>query len=463
MTRVWPLWRRDGVIERGPYLTVGLAGFAVKHQIDRWVAHLFHRGWGLTSYWAPLRRRDWAAAMFQDDAEFFLSLLLVALPFIWVGVCLTLRRLRAAALPLPLVAFFFVPYLNLLLFALLCLVRSRPESKSGGPAAENPAFGPPIGRLASALLALLVSVTFGLLFSLLSALALGIYSWSLFAGMPFFMGLIVVLVYGRRQPRRFRENALLAFVAPVLLGVGLLAFDIEGAVCLIMAAPLGGALSIMGGAIGHVILQRRWSRARVHAVLLLAVILGPLLLGADRAVRPAPPLLLVTSRIDIDAPPATVWRRVVAFSEIPEPRDWLFRSGIAYPVRAAIEGRGAGAVRHCVFSTGEFLEPIEVWDEPHLLRFSVRSSPPPMVEWTPYRSIHAPHLEGYFVARRGQFLLEPLGGGRTRVVASTWYQHAIWPTVYWRLWSDAIVHRIHVRVLEQIRSLAEGDAGDAAG
>ena len=33
----------------------------------------------------------------------------------------------------------------------------------------------------------------------------------------------------------------------------------------------------------------------------------------------------------IDAPPETVWRHVVAFSELPAPEDWLFRIGIAYP------------------------------------------------------------------------------------------------------------------------------------
>jgi hypothetical protein len=163
----------------------------------------------------------------------------------------------------------------------------------------------------------------------------------------------------------------------------------------------------------------------------------------------------VNTSIDIDAPPGRVWAGVVAFSEIPPPREWLFRAGIAYPVRAVIEGEGPGALRHCVFSTGEFVEPIEVWDEPRVLEFSVRSNPAPMREWTPYSRIDAPHLEGYFVAERGRFLLTPLPGGRTRLLGSTWYRNAMWPMAYWRLWSDAIVHRIHLRVLGHIRAVAE--------
>ena len=66
---------------------------------------------------------------------------------------------------------------------------------------------------------------------------------------------------------------------------------------------------------------------------------------------------------------------VVAFRELPPPEDWVFHAGVAYPVRAPIDGHGAGALRHCVFSTGAFEEPIEIWDEPRLLKFSVASQP----------------------------------------------------------------------------------------
>jgi hypothetical protein len=31
----------------------------------------------------------------------------------------------------------------------------------------------------------------------------------------------------------------------------------------------------------------------------------------------------------------------------------------------------------------------------------------------------------------------------------------MWPAGYWRLWSDAIIHRIHVRVLTHVKHLAE--------
>jgi hypothetical protein len=143
---------------------------------------------------------------------------------------------------------------------------------------------------------------------------------------------------------------------------------------------------------------------------------------------------------------------------LPPPDEFLFRIGLAYPVRAEMLGSGVGAVRRCHFSTGPFVEPITVWDEPHRLAFRVESNPAPMQEWTPYDDIHPPHLDGHFVSRQGEFLLERTESGGTRLVGTTWYEHRLWPDAYWRLWSDAIIHRIHLRVLRHVQALSEVEA-----
>jgi hypothetical protein len=163
----------------------------------------------------------------------------------------------------------------------------------------------------------------------------------------------------------------------------------------------------------------------------------------------------VRTAIEVNAPPEKVWDQVVAFAEIPLPTELLFRAGIAYPIRAEISGHGVGAVRHCIFSTGPFVEPIEVWDEPRLLKFGVTANPAPLNELSPYGNIQPSHLHGYFVSEKGQFSLTTLPGGRTRLEGTTWYQHTMWPAAYWHLWSDYIIHRIHLRVLEHIRTQAE--------
>jgi len=88
----------------------------------------------------------------------------------------------------------------------------------------------------------------------------------------------------------------------------------------------------------------------------------------------------------------------------------------------------------------------------------VTENPAPMHEWSPYAQVLPKHLHGYLVSKKGQFQLTRLANKHTLLAGTTWYQHGLWPAGYWRWWSNAIIHRIHLRVLTHIRTLAEQDA-----
>jgi hypothetical protein len=221
-----------------------------------------------------------------------------------------------------------------------------------------------------------------------------------------------------------------------------------------MAAPLAIPLALVGAILGHAVSPARW-RQGTNQMLCAGLLAVPLMLTGERLADAPSPLLEVKSSLDVAAPPERVWGHVVAFTELPAPTELLFRLGIAYPLRAEMFGSGPGAVRHCVFSTGPFVEPIEVWDEPRLLRFGVTKNPPPMEEWTPYEHVHPPHLDGFLASERGQFELVALPDGGTRLEGTTWYRHNMWPVAYWQTWSDYIIHRIHLRVLQHIKMRAE--------
>jgi hypothetical protein len=233
--------------------------------------------------------------------------------------------------------------------------------------------------------------------------------------------------------------------------LAMLAFALEGLVCLTMAFPVMLAAVIPGSLFGR-------SLARMAVVpdrtLGLVILVLPLSALAQQHWT-EPDQREVMTAIEIDAPPEVVWENVVSFSELPPPDDWLLRTGIAYPLRARIEGEGVGAVRYCEFTTGPFVEPITHWDAPRRLSFDVREQPDPMQEWSFYAHVNAPHLEQSFRSVRGEFRLTALPGGRTRLEGSTWYVMEMGPAHYWKLWGDGIVHRIHGRVLRHIRRLSE--------
>src|SRR5579859_2552420 len=453
------LWRWDGRVSRSAYAVVGLVGVAVKHNLDRLIASSFLGYKSSFNYWAPLGKAARLDHLSNTEAKFLATLLFVSIPFIWVGVAMTVKRLRDAGQPVWLVVLFFVPFLNLLFFLLFCALPPH-ERMHDSEAAPWP--GPhgidrfiPHSKLGSAALSLAVTTVLGLGFVLMGTLVIGAYGWGLFVALPFCLGMFSVLLYSYHEPREWFDCLAVALLPVALVGAALFLVAIEGIICLLMAAPFAVALAALGGALGYAIQARHWRPKQSPAMFSILILLVPASFGAEHAAALRPPLYEVHTAIEVNAPPDKVWSQVVAFAEIPPPKELLFRAGIAYPIRAEISGHGVGAVRHCVFSTGPFVEPIEVWDEPHLLKFGVTANPAPLNELTPYGHIDAPHLHGYFVSEQGQFSLIALPGGRTRLEGTTWYHNAMWPASYWHLWSDYIIHRIHLRVLQHIRAEAE--------
>lgn len=457
------LWSTSGTIDRGAYALIGVLGFALKHNLDRLVARYgFHRPWELFNYWIPVRDVARITELPRREAEFLGTMVALALPFIWVGVALTMKRLRSAGLRPQLVALFFLPFLNLLFFLVLCLLPARTDDSPREFSKQSfLARIVPDSAVGSAAISLLITVAFGLGAAVLGSKLLLNYGWGLFVALPFTMGFAAALIYGIRQPRSLGGCIGVACLSTLLLGAALLGLAFEGIFCLIMALPLALPLSIFGGVCAYAVLKRRWFQREAPAFLAMLLIFVPGLEWAEHAAAIAPPTYVVRTAINVQAPPERVWQQVVAFSEIGPPKELLFRAGIAYPIRAEMIGRGSGAERHCVFSTGAFVEPIQIWDEPRQLKFSVTENPAPMQEWTPYRHIEPPHLHGFLVSEGGQFLLTPLRNGGTRLEGTTWYKHSLWPASYWRLWSDAIIHRIHLRVLSHIRQEAEKAASNS--
>jgi hypothetical protein len=398
-------------------------------------------------FWTPL---DYLNPLLSERAHalapappwLLVALAVWAAPFLWIGVSMSLRRLLDAGKSPWWCLLFFLPLVNWLFIGALSVLPSAPRPQHEVEHAERG------DRLRAVLLGIGGSLLVGAVSFALHVLLLKQYSSTVFLGTPFTMGAVAGWVYNRREPRPARASAGVGALSVAIAAGAILLFALEGAICIGMALPLVMGLGALGALIGRAIaIESRASLGTAGLLLLLMPAAG----YAEARLSPAP-LREVLSSIEIDAPPDRVWPNVVGFSELPPPPEWFFRLGIAYPQRARIEGR----VRRCEFSTGAFVEPITAWEPPTRLAFDVASQPPPMHEWSPYRHVHPPHLDGTMRSRRGEFRLIALPGGRTRLEGRTWYELQLWPQVYWAPWADLLVHRIHERVLEHIRRESSG-------
>jgi uncharacterized membrane protein YhaH (DUF805 family) len=436
----------DRPVSRRQYLVSGLLLAAVKYIVD--VALVWQasgRIWRLTDYLSPAASLV-STKLAGASSTLLIILALWALPFLWIGVSMSMRRAIDAGRSAWLALLFFVPGANYLFMAVMCAL---PTSTRTSPVAEVPRAYE--HRLPRALLAMAVGLVLGVSMLALSVYGLASYGVALFLGTPFLIGAITAFLFNRSYPASERETQQIVLMTFGCIAGVLLLTAAEGALCLLMAAPLALLIGGMGAALGRrIALHDRGTFVNA----MLGVALLPVAAALD-AGRPATPVREVRSSIVVHAAPDVVWRSVISFPPLPEPSELVFRAGIAYPKRAEIRGAGVGAVRYCVFSTGAFVEPITRWEPGRRLSFDVAAQPRPLQEWSPYAGIAPPHLDGYFRSRRGEFRLTALAGGRTLLEGSTWYEMRLEPATYWIFFGDAFIGRIHRRVLEQIKLNAE--------
>ncbi|MEA2765484.1 MAG: hypothetical protein QOK07_1888 [Gemmatimonadaceae bacterium] len=442
------LFSVKGRVARRQYLTTGLSLMVFKYLIDAVAVNLVaHVLWTPRDYLFPLLGvHTTKVGSFPNWFQF--ALLLWTLPFVWIGVTMMVRRARDAGKSPAWCAAFFVPFVN---YAVMLWLGALPSV----PQASPPTFAEPASdteRFSTALFGVLGAAAFGLLAILTSVVFLRQYGGTLFLGTPFVQGMVCGWAFNRERVRSVGQTIGVVWISLFLVAGTVFLFAMEGVLCLLMALPLAAGLGIMGGVIGRQIALRGRANLTGAAAILFVIPTGALV---EKVTASAPPTYEVVTTVDVAAPATIVWEKVVQFKEIEAPLPWYFRTGIAYPVRATIAGRGVGAIRRCEFSTGAFVEPITVWDEPRRLAFSVREQPAPLTELSIYSRVYAPHVNGYFRSERGEFRLIPLKNGGTRLEGHTWYSVAIHPQGYWRAISEVLLHDIHRRVLDEVKREAE--------
>lgn len=282
------------------------------------------------------------------------------------------------------------------------------------------------------------------------------YGWGLFVGVPFFVGLFSTTIHRHWGPRSLPTCLLVATLAGCVLSFGFLVLGKEGLICILLSVPLALPFILLGAVIGYVLVHRATLVSPAKAALLFVLGLALCIWGETTATRKTP-VYEVSDEVSISATPEAVWQSLIALETLPSPHDWIFRTGIACPLRTEIRGSGVGAIRICTLSTGELNERITVWQPGRRLAWTALSTPPPLKEINPFVETDPPHLHGFFRSLTGGFELRPMADGNTLVTRSSTYQHNLYPASYWRFWCDYAVSRGHLYVLGVIKTSAEAE------
>jgi len=281
--------------------------------------------------------------------------------------------------------------------------------------------------------------------------------------MPFAMGCVTVYFAESGEPRRVRTWIWLPWV-PLLtaLGATMLTF-LEGMICVVMFAPLGLILSSLGGLLGglaaRLIRSNRTRNVTVACVMALPLLTAPWEKHAFYRFE----LRDVENTIDIQASPGVIWRnieRVPAIRSEELPATWSHRIGFPDPVEATLSHEGVGGVRNATFERGlAFLETVDTWEPEQRLGFTIAAQPVPPTTLDEHVRVGGP----YFDVLRGEYRLESLGNGRTRLHLSSRHRVSTDFNWYAHLWTDGVMSDLQQRILQVIRTRCEMQAASDLG
>jgi hypothetical protein len=273
--------------------------------------------------------------------------------------------------------------------------------------------------------------------------------------LPVAIGFVTILVVEWSRPQPVWMWFLLPWV-PVAAGeVATMAAYWEGFICVVMFTPIALGASSLGGVAGGLIARYARSR-RLRHTSLVSVMCLPLLISAFE-----PRLLLhqdtrnVESVIDIQAPPETVWQnieRVPRIQAVELQPSWSHSIGFPDPVEATLSKESVGGVRHATFERGIlFIETIDVWEPGRLLGFSIHADQIPKTTLDEHVTVGGK----FFDVLHGEYALNPLPNGRTRLHLTSRHRVSTDFNWYAHLWTDAVMRDLQRRILFVVKERSE--------
>ena len=256
----------DEPVSRGTYFRHGVALTAFKYALDALLIWRFAGArWTPLDYLNPL----WSTRqhLLESGPSWLLPVLVaIALPFLWIGVSMSMRRAIDAGRSPWIALLFFVPVINFVLMAVLSLL--PPLSKLKWPVEP-----PPLAmddRMKSAMLGVAASLAITLLTVGVGVYLRRSYSTGLFLGAPFTIGYISSYIYNHGHARPAGQSILLALGSVTIAAGALVIFALEGLICIAMAWPMTRSGCMRRVAITTRARTRANSRPKCRAIWIVA-------------------------------------------------------------------------------------------------------------------------------------------------------------------------------------------------
>jgi hypothetical protein len=283
----------------------------------------------------------------------------------------------------------------------------------------------------------------------------GLLMLSFLVAVPLGLGVLAAHFTPKSRGAAWRYTFAPWLAVTLFLAVAFLA-HLEGAICLIIILPLFFLVSWLGARLYK--LFERPDDDPQDFMLVSAVALLPLLAALVESRFATPDSQRrVENVVEVAAPPAVVWQHIIRVPPIraadlgPSVVD---RLGFPRPVAATLTHEGVGGVRHATFERGvEFIETVDEWVPQRKISFSITPNTATIPPTT--FDEHVTVGGRFFDVLRGTYELQPLPGGRTRLVLYSQQRLSTNLNPYAGLWTDYVMSEIQRRILQVVKRRCE--------
>jgi Polyketide cyclase / dehydrase and lipid transport len=293
-----------------------------------------------------------------------------------------------------------------------------------------------LGPIASTVLGTLVGCAFFLAGYLLAVGDQESFAVVMFVLVPSASGFAIAMVVERGKTVATCCMTTCVLTLLMLIGTGW-----EGYICCAMAAPLLVAGMAIGAILGYVVRVRILDKSRhVQRNTTLLILVGPMLVVSanevEKPFRSVERVETFSTTIEIAAPPAEVWPRLVRMSGMNGDKPFLLRIGLPVPNHCTLESESVGAQRTCHFDQGVINQEVTEWQNSERMTVKTTGSTLPGRHWLTFKDATY------------ELTITPTG---TRVERLTSIGSKLYPRCYWRPFEAWGVESEHEYVLTSLK------------
>ena len=211
-------------VDRGTYFRHGVGLMVFKYGVDAGLIWLFaHRFWTPIDYLSPALAVR-AAKLAVAPNWLLLFLMAWTLPFLWIGVSMSMRRALDAGRSPWLALLFFVPIVNYVFMGRMSVL---PSERVAPLVPFNRSFEQ-AKILANGLVAASIGSAISVAMALFSIYVLRSYGTALFLGTPFVHGAVAAYVFNAQYPRTLKQTFEVVGLSMLLVAGAFILFAVVG-------------------------------------------------------------------------------------------------------------------------------------------------------------------------------------------------------------------------------------------